>query len=617
MTERTSGSPEKGRLPSRPRETEKIISDLENTIAEQKALVEVLSSAYQRYRDVVEHLPVFVCSFSPDGTLTYVNESLAAYVGVPAEKLRGSCFYSFLSPESGKKTAEAIASLTVDNPVCVVEEEVLLPDGTRRWLQWIDRAVFDEKGALVSCHSVGRDISDIKKAQAECAQERDLFMTLVSSLRDGVNILDGTLTITYANPTQESWYAHAMPLVGKKCYEAFQGRKTPCENCPALTTLATGKAASETVVRRGPDGSIVGWLDLRTYPLVDSATGKMTGVVKHVRDITNERRAAELLAQNGKEMRKLWQEAPIAYHILDEHGTILDVNRKEQELLGYAREEMVGRPIFDFVLPEQRKDARQRFAEKLRGKHVPPSRDRIYVTKDGRHIFVSIRDTIERNGTTVRVRSQMTDVTRERALEEDLRRSQRALREMVEGMAKAIIRILELRDPYTAGHQRRVTQLCGAIARRLSLPERRTEILRLAASLHDIGKIYVPAELLSRPGILLPQERLLVNHHAELGKHIIIDVGLPAEVATIIAQHHERMDGSGYPAELQGEDIVLEARILAVADVTEAMQSHRPYRPAHSLNEALDEIRSQAGVRYDREVVEACLAVFSEGFVFT
>ena len=172
----------------------------------------------------------------------------------------------------------------------------------------------------------------------------------------------------------------------------------------------------------------------------------------------------------------------------------------------------------------------------------------------------------------------------------------------------------EIRDPYTAGHQRRVADLAANLARELGLSEDRVKCLRITGLLHDIGKIVVPAEILSKPGKLSDLEMGLIKMHSQAGHDILQGVEFPWDIATMVLQHHEHLDGSGYPAGLQGEAIMPEARVLAVADAVEAMASHRPYRPGLGLDKALEEISKRRGVWYEVRVVEACLRLFERGF---
>jgi putative nucleotidyltransferase with HDIG domain len=180
------------------------------------------------------------------------------------------------------------------------------------------------------------------------------------------------------------------------------------------------------------------------------------------------------------------------------------------------------------------------------------------------------------------------------------------------GTIQAVAATIEKRDPYTAGHQQRTAALAARLASELGLVADRIEGIRLGAMIHDIGKIYIPAEILNRPGRLSTVEFNLIKVHPQVGYDIIKDVRFPWPVAEMVLQHHERLDGSGYPQGLVDEAITLEARILAVADVVEAMSSHRPYRPGLGIKVALDEIEKNRGRFYDPAVVDACLRLFRE-----
>ncbi|MDP3428594.1 MAG: HD domain-containing protein [Humidesulfovibrio sp.] len=190
--------------------------------------------------------------------------------------------------------------------------------------------------------------------------------------------------------------------------------------------------------------------------------------------------------------------------------------------------------------------------------------------------------------------------------------SLKRFKRLLEGIVHGFSALVEARDPYLAGHQARVTDLALAISGELGLVPDELEILRIAALLHDIGKVYVPADFLNRPGVLREEEFSVIKMHPEVGYDILKNLGEDWPVATIIRQHHERMDGSGYPQGLAGDDIVPGARIIAVADVVDAMCSHRPYRPSLGIDAALQEIELGRGLRYERQAVDACLRLFRE-----
>jgi PAS domain S-box-containing protein len=208
------------------------------------------------------------------------------------------------------------------------------------------------------------------------------------------------------------------------------------------------------------------------------------------------------------------------------------------------------------------------------------------------------------------------DVTVTRVAEQETRELAARLSRTLDGALSAMGGVVELRDPYTSGHQKRTAALAEAIAVEMGLPARVIHTIRVAASIHDIGQLLVPAEVLTRPRSLTAVEMELVKGHAAAGYDVLSRIAFDAPIADVVLQHHERLDGSGYPNGTSGPLIMLEARIVAVADVVEAMSSHRPYRPALGVEAALKEIHDGAGVLYDREVVAACECVFAQGFAF-
>lgn len=205
------------------------------------------------------------------------------------------------------------------------------------------------------------------------------------------------------------------------------------------------------------------------------------------------------------------------------------------------------------------------------------------------------------------------EIAEHKHTEQKLRQSYTELHRTLEGTVSALSTVVEKRDSYTAGHQRRVADLACAISRELGLNTEQIEGIRIAGTLHDIGKIDVPIDILSKSSRLSNVEMALVKTHPQVGSEILVPIPFRGPIVKTVLQHHERLDGSGYPAALTGDNILLEARIIGVADVVEAISSHRPYRAALGLEVALDEIQKNAGILYDSEVVEACLKVFNSG----
>jgi len=204
------------------------------------------------------------------------------------------------------------------------------------------------------------------------------------------------------------------------------------------------------------------------------------------------------------------------------------------------------------------------------------------------------------------------EIENRKHVQEELEQSFQNLKKGMDSTIQAIARTVEKRDPYTSGHQMRVAALTRAIAGTIGLSEDQIEGAYMAASLHDIGKIALPAEILSKPIQLTEIEISLIQAHAQAGYDILNGIEFPWPIADIIIQHHERLDGSGYPGGLAGDDISIEARIIGVADVVETMASHRPYRPSMGIDKALEEITQNSGTLYDADVVAACLKIFNE-----
>jgi PAS domain S-box-containing protein len=204
------------------------------------------------------------------------------------------------------------------------------------------------------------------------------------------------------------------------------------------------------------------------------------------------------------------------------------------------------------------------------------------------------------------------DITERKLAEVELRQSMKQLRKNLDCTIQAIARTVETRDAYTAGHQRRTTDLMTAIAFEMGLSKQEIDGIRMAGLIHDLGKISVPAEILSKPGKISDSEYTLIKQHPKAGYEILKGIDFKWPIADIVLQHHERLNGSGYPCGLQGEEILLEARIIGVADVIEAMASHRPYRPALGIDDAFEEITMKRGIIYDADVVDASIDLFTK-----
>ena len=335
-------------------------------------------------------------------------------------------------------------------------------------------------------------------------------------------------------------------------------------------------------------------------------------------DITDQKRAQQALRESEKRYKTLYEDNPSMYFTIDAEGMILSVNRFGAEQLGYTVKELMGKPVLNVFHEDDREAVRQHLKTCIQNPHELFHWEFRKVKKDGTIFWVkeSAR-TVRRDEGNLIVFIVCEDITKRKQTEENLRESFEKLRNNLESTVSALTSALEMRDPYTAGHQQRVASLACAIAEEMGFAQEQIDGLRMAGLIHDIGKINIPAEILNKPGQLTEIEYSLFKNHPQVGYDVLKTVEFPWPVAHIVLQHHERMDGSGYPQGLSGKDIMLEARILAVADTVEAIASHRPYRPARGIGDALEEILHNKGTLYDPEVVDACLKVFYErGFQF-
>ncbi len=293
--------------------------------------------------------------------------------------------------------------------------------------------------------------------------------------------------------------------------------------------------------------------------------------------------------------------------VSNEKGRITFINPSAQKITGWKELEAIEQPVEKVFDLGEKID----FQNSLAIANLPETSLK---TKTGQDIPVELtiaplpEETGRWSGQVIVLR----DVSTRRRAAQELLDSRAKLQSALKGTIEAISIMIEMRDPYTAGHQRRVAQLAEAIATSLNLPSVKIEGIKFAAQIHDIGKLYVPAEILSKPTKLSALEYAIIKTHPQAGYEILKNIEFPWPIADIVLQHHERLDGSGYPAGLKDGEILPEARILSVADVVEAMSSHRPYRPSFGIDKALEEIRLNSGIFYDPQAVTACQQLFLE-----
>jgi PAS domain S-box-containing protein len=350
------------------------------------------------------------------------------------------------------------------------------------------------------------------------------------------------------------------------------------------------------------DGNIK-WVDLNAALITWEGR---PAILVLMEDITQRKRAEERILLAKEEWERTFDSVPDLIAIVDKDYRIARVNRAMAGRLGRTPQETVGKKCFELfhglegpasfcphpeVVKENREKSAEFFEPHLSGYFFLTATP-LKGTDSVIHVF---RDISDRKGA-----------------EEKIIEGAEQLRRAMEGIVQAMAATVEVKDPYTAGHQRRVADLAKNIALEIGMEPEHCEGIHMAGMIHDIGKLSVPAEILSKPTQLSPIEINLIRVHPQAGYDILKGVEFPWPVARMILEHHERMNGSGYPQGLKGEAILPESRILAVADVVEAIASYRPYRPALGIEKALEEIEAQKGILYDPSAVEACLRLFRE-----
>ncbi len=340
---------------------------------------------------------------------------------------------------------------------------------------------------------------------------------------------------------------------------------------------------------------------------------KIVGIISVARDITDRKLAEEALRESEKKYHDLFDFLPIPVYEMDFEATLTSTNRALYETFKASKEDLKKNAhAWQLLSPEDINKSRKNIERLLNGEQIGGTEYYLKRLDGSAFPAIVISNVIYSHDKPVGLRGAIVDITERKQAEEESKLNMERMRKALKATVNAISTVVEMKDPYTSGHQRKVTDLARSIATEMGLSTDQRNFIRTASSIHDIGKIAIPSEILSKPTKLTGLEFNLIKTHAQAGYDILKDIEFPWPVADVVLQHHERMDGSGYPRGLKGKEIILEARILSVSDVVEAMASHRPYRPALGLEAAMEEIRKNKGILYDADVVDACSRLFRE-----
>ena len=602
-----------------------------------------LQDSESRYRVLAEASPDLIYTVGADLRARYVNRQAAAAFGSTPEALVGHSLADLFGPHAASITT-AVEGVLASGAPYEAESPIWYPDGTR-WMRTRLVALRDEDGAIIQILGMSHDITDTRAVRDALVESERRYRSLFEDspvamweedhsavkarleelVAQGVTDIAGYL---HEHPDE---YRHCVGLVrvldvNRAAVELWQAESRDelrvrgndvyeLDHVSGLPGFWAGTLVGRRTAHYEDTGVTLKGTTMHTIETCIVAPGSEESLA-HVYianvDIGEQRRSRELLQR----YRLLFAEArDIMWFVRADDGRIVEANAATEAAYGYSREELLELTLADLrcdgdgaLLAEQLKQAG------ASGVLFETEHRR----KDGSvfPVEVSSRGITTIEGETLLL-SVIRDIGDRRRTQAELVATTARLERTVEAVVAALGAASELRDPYTAGHQKRVAELAGAIAADLGWDEPRIAALRTAALLHDLGKMVVPAEILSKPGRLNDTEFQLIRQHAAAGSEILADIDFGADVADVVRHHHERLDGSGYPDGLSDEQITPEARVLAVADVVEAMVSHRPYRPSLPLETALAEIEEGSGVRYDAEVCAACARLFREGrFVF-
>jgi PAS domain S-box-containing protein/putative nucleotidyltransferase with HDIG domain len=585
-------------------------------ITKRKEAEQALQQEKDWVKELLDIAGVMIVVLDAEAKVTLANAKACEILECSLENIVGKSWITFL-PEGSRDAVEATIARLISGETEMdkyIENPVLTCKGEERIIAWHNTVIRDNKGLINGTLSSGKDITERKKAENKLASSEEKYRTLVENASEGI-IISQDGQFKYLNPKmmEISGYTIEELMAGKILDFIYpEDRKLVIQN--ELRRLSGEQFENRYPFRAIHKQGDIKWIE--TNSILIGWEGR-PATLNFLTDITERKKAEEELKQSSERYRDLFEHSGSAIVIIDENGRYLMANRKVADSYGITPEEFVRKSVYDFV-PQEMADRYMKSNRRLLSTGEQREYEDTLSLPTGERSFLFIDTCLkDQNGRYFAIQSSSINITDCKKAEQSLEASNTSLKKTLNDAVNTMAKIVEIRDPYTAGHQNRVTQLCAAIAVEIGLDDAAIERLKMAAIIHDIGKIYVPAEILSKFGKLGNIEFGIIQTHPTHGYNIVKNMDLPSAIAETIVQHHERLDGSGYPNGLKGDSIILGARILAVADVVEAMVSHRPYRPAKGLDSALEEILKNRGKLYDPDIVDACVRLFSEkGFQF-
>ncbi len=575
-------------------------------VTEQKQAEEALRESEKRYRLLAENISDVIWVVDLELRPIFFTPSILRLLGYTAEEVVSTKVENILLADSLQEAREHLAKALAhqkkdDCHAETLELQMKRKDGVTIWVESTHSLVCDEDGHATEVMGVMRDIS--KRKQAE-----ELFKALSVSSPIGIYIVSDR-KLEFVNPELRSYLGYGdEELLGKEPLDLVfhEDREKVKESA---VQMLKGQRTSPYEYRIVTKSGEIRWV-IETVTSIEYRGNR--SVLGNLMDATQRKEAEQALRDSEERFRHLVETTSDLVWEVDENGRYTYVSPRVEQILGYGPEEIVGKTPFDLMPFKEANRVAKTFAQAITSKQPITFLENTNLHKNGDPVVLESNGVpfFDDKGEIRGYRGIDRDITERKRAEEQLQQSFQKLEKTLDGVIMAITSMVETRDRYTAGHQRRVTRLACAIAEELGLSEDQTQMIRMAGLLHDLGKLFIPTEILCKPGQLTEIETAIIKTHPQAGYDILKNIEFPWPIAQIVAQHHERLDGSGYPFGLSGDEIHLESRILAVSDVVEAMSSHRPYRPALGLEKALREVVRNKGTLYDPDVVDACVRLF-------
>jgi len=581
-----------------------------------KKMEEDLREASDKLDQLFDSSVSAIIAIDSDYNVVKINRECRELFGLKEEDIKGKkCFDVIHGPECKTKNCMLRRIINSEKEVREIVRRVN-KHGKEIIVELISEPFYDKKGNITGIIVEFEDITMREKAFEEIKAGEEKFRELFNNMSSGVAVyepVDGGndfIIRDFNKAAEEIDKVKREDIIGKSILKVYPGVKDFGIFDVIKSVYKTGKPERHPVSFY-KDKRISGWRRNYVYRL---PSGEIVAVYD---DLTREKIAEKLLKDSEKFSSSLMENSPNPIIVFNADTSIKYVNMALENIVGIKSDKLIGeKPPFPWWPIKDIKKYQGEFKKKFSGGYI--RNERYYVNKIGAGFWVDVYAKAVLSGNEIEyVIMNWFDITGRKLIERDLKLSYEKLNKTLESVIETLATMVETRDPYTSGHQRRVAMLAVAIAKELGLSDETVETIRLAATIHDIGKINIPASILTKPGRLTDIEFNLIKTHARTGYNLIKNIEFQMPIAKIILQHHEKLDGSGYPQGLKGEDIMLEAKIITVADVVEAMSSDRPYRPALGIKVALDEIKKNAGKLFDANAVDACVKLFTKkGFKF-